>query len=53
MRRWFPAVLLVLSLFSIARATIITSNEYGIESTPHGDIRVVPAWRWTLEKTTQ
>ncbi len=50
MRLWFPAVLLALSLFSIARASIITSNEYGIESTPHGDIRVVPAWRWTLEK---
>lgn len=34
MRRWFPAVLLAFSLFSIAWATIITSNEYGTEATP-------------------
>lgn len=52
MRLWFPAVLLALSLFSIARASIITSNEYGIESTPHGDISIVLAWRWALEQST-
>ena len=53
MRRWFPAVLLAFSLFSIAWTTIITSNEYGTEATPHGDIHIIPAWRWALEKTTQ
>ena len=52
MRLWFPAVLLALSLFSIARASIITSNEYGIESTPHGDISIVLVWRWALEQST-
>ena len=52
MRLWFPAVLLALSLFSIARASIVTSNEYGIESTPHGDISIVLAWRWALEQST-
>ena len=40
-------------LFPGARATIVTLDKYGTEQTPHGDIRIVPAWRWTLEKTTQ
>ena len=39
-----------MSLFPDARAAIVTLDEYGTEATPHGDIRVVPAWRWTLEK---
>lgn len=51
MRGWFPAVLFALSLFSIARATVIASNEYGIEPTPQGDISIVLAWRWALEQT--
>ena len=42
-----------MSLFPGARATIVTLDEYGTEATPHGDIRIVPAWRWTLEKTTR
>lgn len=48
-----PSVLPTLTLFPIVWATIITSDEYGTEATPYGDIRIVPAWIWTLEKTTQ
>ena len=40
-----------MSLFPDARAAIVTLDEYGTEATPHGDINIIPAWRWTLEKT--
>lgn len=43
----------VLELFPSARATIVTLDEYGEEPTPHGDICILPAWRWALEKTAQ
>lgn len=42
-----------LGLFPSAHATIVTLDEYGEEPTPHGDIRILPAWRWTLEKAAQ
>ena len=41
-----------MGLFPEARATIVTPSERGVESTAHGDIRVLPAWRWSLARET-
>ena len=38
-----------MALFPDARATIVTLDECGCASTPNGDIRILPAWRWMLE----
>lgn len=39
-----------LDLFPDASATVVTLSESGIEHLRHGDVRIVPAWRWMLEK---
>lgn len=38
-----------LGIFPDARATIVTLDEDGIAPCAHGDIRILPAWRWALE----
>jgi len=32
----------------VARLTVITEDEEGVEKTDRGDIAIVPLWKWLL-----
>jgi predicted AAA+ superfamily ATPase len=35
------------------RLTVITEDEEGLEKTDHGDIAIVPLWKWLLKNGAQ
>ena len=37
-----------LEMFPDVSAVVVTFHEEGVEHLEHGDVNIVPAWRWML-----